>query len=258
MKAGTFVNLLFVLTMIASMAGAISANVAPAAAAPTFTPPTPVFSNAVAFDTSPALRDLPPRAAMPLAPANPSAEPLDIRPDRGPVFQDKGFSGDGALQSNATPRAAIQAPAIAAPTVNFEGVSSLDNFNVFGFRVNPPDPMGDVGPNNYVEMINLTLSIFDKQGNRLAGPTAIGDLWAGFAMNDCTDPSGDPVVLYDQLVDRWILSQFTTRGPKYYDCVAISKTGDPTGAYYRYAFVTQPDPELPGGTFFPDYPKYGV
>ena len=65
-------------------------------------------------------------------------------------------------------------------------------------------------------------------------------------------------MVYDQLEDRWLLSQFTTRGPMYYDCVAISQTGDPTGAYYRYAFVTQPDPELPGGTFFPDYPKYGV
>jgi len=59
----------------------------------------------------------------------------------------------------------------------------------------------------------------------------------GFAIDDCADPSGDPVVLYDQLEDRWLLSQFTTRGPLYYDCVAISQTGDPTGAYYRYAFV---------------------
>ncbi|HXD11897.1 MAG TPA: hypothetical protein VN653_17655, partial [Anaerolineales bacterium] len=76
--------------------------------------------------------------------------------------------------------------------------------------------------------------------------------------------SGDPVVLYDQFADRWLLSQFTTRGlddPSlpFYNCVAISQTGDPTGAYYRYAFITQPDPEAPaGGSFFPDYPKYGV
>jgi len=142
--------------------------------------------------------------------------------------------------------------------VNFEGLSNQDNFNVFGFRVNPPDPMGDVGPKNYVELINIVLGIYDKQGNLLVGPVPIGALWNGFAVSDCTDPSGDPVVLYDQLEDRWLLSQFTTRGPKYYDCVAISQSGDPTGAYYRYAFVTQPDPELPGGTFFPDYPKYGV
>ena len=75
-------------------------------------------------------------------------------------------------------------------------------------------------------------------------------MWSGFAVEDCTDPSGDPIVIYDQLEDRWLLTQFTTRGPMYYDCVAISQTGDPTGAYYRYAFSS--------GNFFPDVPKYGV
>jgi hypothetical protein len=62
--------------------------------------------------------------------------------------------------------------------------------------------------------------------------------------------------VYDQLVNRWILSQFTTRftanpiDDRFYNCVAVSKTPDPTGEYYRYAF--------PSGNFFPDYPKYGV
>jgi phospholipase C len=69
------------------------------------------------------------------------------------------------------------------------------------------------------------------------------------------------VVLYDQTTDHWILSQFTTRGldaqvPNY-NCVAVSVTGDATGAYYRYAFPTQAD-NVDGGYFFPDYPKYGV
>jgi hypothetical protein len=101
--------------------------------------------------------------------------------------------------------------------------------------------------------------VYDKQGNLLSGPTEIGALWAGFAIDDCTDPSGDPIVLYDQFADRWILSQFTTRGdPYYYNCVAISKTGDPTGEYYRYAFVTQADANVAGTYYFPDYPKYSV
>ena len=94
------------------------------------------------------------------------------------------------------------------------------------------------------------------------GPVDTGTLWAGFPIEDCTDPSGDPVVLYDQTTDHWILSQFTTRGlddPSlpFYNCVAVSQTGDPTGAYYRYAFITQAD-DVDGGYFFPDYPKYGV
>jgi len=134
--------------------------------------------------------------------------------------------------------------------LTFEGLANADNLALYGFRVAPPDPVGDVGPNHYVEMINLVFAVYDKQGNRLTGPTKLGDLWAGFAIPDCTDPSGDPVVVYDQLEDRWLLTQFTTRGPIFYNCVAISQTGDPTGAYFRYAFSA--------GEFFPDYPKYGV
>jgi hypothetical protein len=211
----------------------------------------PKFSEAVAFDVSKAARDIAPMSGGGRF-ALPEGGLLDIRPERGPVAKDTGFSGDAALGQS---KAAMKKGDVFA---NFEGISNFDNFNLFGFRVNPPDPVGDVGPNHYVEMVNLAYAVYDKTGNLVAGPFAIGDLWAGFAVEDCTDPSGDPVVLYDQQVNRWILSQFTTRGPKYYDCVAVSKTPDPTGEYYRYAFVTQPDPELPGGSFFPDYPKYGV
>jgi hypothetical protein len=164
-----------------------------------------------------------------------------------------GASGYAAQQSSA---------AIAPPLLTFEGLSNQDNFNTFGFRVNPPDPDGDVGPNHYVEIVNLLFAVYDKAGNRLLGPVDTGTLWAGFSVPDCTDPSGDPIVLYDQTTDRWILTQFTTRGlddPSlpFYNCVAVSQTGDPTGAYFSYAFITQAD-TADGGFFFPDYPKYGV
>ncbi|MGH8135017.1 MAG: hypothetical protein ACRER4_01620 [Steroidobacteraceae bacterium] len=227
--------------------------------------PKAKFSTAVAFDVSRPLREItPPSVLRQAAPRSASAEPLDIRPDRGPVGVDKGFSGDAALQGSSQRRSTeLSIAAIAGPMVNFEGLSNQDNFEMFGFRVAPPDPVGDVGPNHYVEMINLVYAVYDKQGALLAGPVDTGLLWSGFAVEDCTDPSGDPIVLYDQQADRWILSQFTTRGlnppftAPFYNCVAISQTGDPTGAYYRYAFITQPD-DVDGGYFFPDYPKYGV
>src|SRR5438552_7243291 len=214
----------------------------PASAQPTARtqPLTPKFSPAVAFDVSPAVRNLP-RATRPLT--FPPDTILEVRPERGPVVQSKGYSGDAAVQ------ALSPAVAIPSPLANFEGLSNQDNFNIFGFRVNPPDPNGEVGPNHYVEMINLVFAVYDKAGNKVLGPVDTGTLWAGFAIPDCTDPSGDPVVLYDQLEDRWLLTQFTTRGPIFYNCVAVSQTGDPTGAYYRYAFST--------GVNFPDYPKYG-
>jgi hypothetical protein len=220
--------------------------------------PKPKFSVAKAFDVSPKLRELTSGASLATARRLPPQDLVEIRPERGPVAKDRGHSADAALRGEAARSGALAAATIAPPLVSFEGMSNQDNFNLFGGRVNPPDPVGDVGPNHYVEMINLAVAVYDKQGSLLQGPYAIGDLWAGFAIEDCTDPSGDPIVVYDQPEDRWILSQFTTAGPVYYDCVAISQTGDPTGSYYRYAFVTQADPDLAGGTFFPDYPKYGV
>ena len=226
--------------------------------------PKPKFSQAVAFDTTTALRDLAQRASTRAPQGVFSPEPREIRPERGPDAADRGFSGDGAIDGAGALRAAEanSTATIPAPLLTFEGLSNQDNFNVFGFRVNPPDPNGDVGPNHYVEMINLVFGVYDKQGNLLLGPVDTGTLWAGFPIEDCTDPSGDPIVLYDQLEDRWLLSQFTTRfsdvpeNDVFYNCVAISQTGDPTGAYYRYAFITQQAEG--GGGFFPDYQKYGV
>jgi len=236
---------------------AVAAVFAAASGVVSAAPPKPRFSEAKAFDISPPLT----RIVAGRPPVSLSQEPIEIRPERGPVAKGVGQSADGALQGGAAASArtfAAAAATIQAPLANFEGISNQDNFNLYGGRVNPPDPVGDVGPNHYVEMVNLAYAVYDKQGNLLVGPAKIGDLWQNYPVADCAGAWGDPIVVYDQLEDRWILSQFTAAGPIYYNCVAISVTGDPTGAYYRYAFVTQPDPELPGGTFFPDYPKYGV
>jgi len=244
------VPVLAVVMMIFSLVGAFPAGAAPQGPKG----PKPKFYDNVAFDVSPTLRELAANRQVPEVSDN--EEEKEVREEGAPeAAADSGFSGDNVVQS-AIPSVA----ALSGPMANFEGLSNQDNANIFGFRVNPPDPVGDVGPNHYVEMVNLVFAVYDKSGNLLLGPVDTGTLWDGFVVPDCTDPSGDPVVLYDQFSDRWLLSQFTTRFDTgiFYNCVAISQTGDPTGAYYRYAFITQPDPEWPGGTFFPDYPKYGV
>jgi hypothetical protein len=134
--------------------------------------------------------------------------------------------------------------------VSFEGIPATANIPILGGIPIPPDPVGDVGPNHYVEMVNTAWAVFSKTGTRLLGPLSLASIWAGFEVPDCQDNSGDPVVLHDQLANRWILTQFTTLGPTFYNCVAVSTTADPTGSYFRYAFST--------GVNFPDYPKYGV
>jgi len=226
--------------VMAALAAAICAGAATKASAVSMSRGTsqgPVFTWDVAHDTSLPLRDLA-AGRIPGEGEDPANEV-----EGGPLADGVGYSPDGALQT------AMPPATIPSTQANFEGLSNQDNFNIFGFRVNPPDPNGEVGPNNYVEMINLVFGIYDKAGNLLLGPVDTGTLWSGFAIPDCTDPSGDPVVMYDQFTDRWILTQFTTRGPEYWNCVAVSTTSDPTGSYYRYAFSTGPN--------FPDYPKYG-
>jgi len=238
------------LSLLAAIVG--MAIAAPAFGAQRVPRLTPKFTEPTAFDVSDPLWVLAvKRKGLRVL----TEEEREIRPEPVTPVQDRGFSGDGAVQG---PSLLSPAAAIPSPLTNFEGLNNTDNFNIFGFRVNPPDPVGAVGPNHYVEMINLLFAVYDKSGALLAGPTDTGSLWAGFAVPDCTDPSGDPIVLYDKLQDRWILSQFTTRGLfdltlPFYNCVAVSVTGDPTGSYYRYAFETTYN----GVFYFPDYPKYG-
>ncbi|HET9244033.1 MAG TPA: hypothetical protein VFN99_11375 [Gaiella sp.] len=208
--------------------------------------------DASAYDVSKPLREL-------AKSAKPSGTVPATRRGADPIVIERS-TGESAATASVT--SSFSTMAVGPTLANFEGLSNQDNFNVFGFRVNPPDPVGDVGPNHYVEMINLVFAVYSKTGTKLLGPVDTGTLWDDFPIEDCTDPSGDPIVVYDQFADRWLLSQFTTRGLAdptlpFYNCVAVSQTGDPTGAYHRYAFITQPDTD-DGGYFFPDYPKYGV
>ncbi|GAB4320171.1 MAG: hypothetical protein Kow00127_12480 [Bacteroidales bacterium] len=137
--------------------------------------------------------------------------------------------------------------ALSQPLVNFEGTRNSDN----GSGLAPPDVEGDVGPNHYFQMCNVIFQIFDKSGNTLLGPADNSTIWSGFIGPWTGSNDGDPIVLYDEQADRWLVSQFavnTTNGT-YWELVAISTTPDPTGSYYRYAFQF---------ASFPDYPKLGV
>jgi len=246
-RAFTHVRILAAIVLVLTAVALVFLAVSPPAVAqprPRMHSLTPTFSKAVAFDVSPALRSLKPIAR---APAYLAGTILEIRPEsEGPVARRAKARGlDGALQI------LNPAPTIPGPLLTFDGLSNQDNFNRFGGRVNPQDPNGEVGPNNFVEMINILFAVYDKAGNLLAGPFDTGSLFAGFPVANCSLNAGDPVVLYDQFKDRWLLSQFTpsNSGPEFWNCVAISTTSDPTGSYYRYAFSTGPN--------FPDYPKYG-
>jgi hypothetical protein len=149
---------------------------------------------------------------------------------------------------------APEAPATAATGFNFDGVKG--NVLTSGY---PPDTNGSAGNNQYVETVNTDYQVWSlnrttKTPTSILGPVSINTLWANFGGACQTENDGDPVVLYDKVANRWLISQFTSNpdaGGVFYQCVAISTTADATKTYARYAFAVP-------GKDFGDYPHYGV
>jgi hypothetical protein len=147
-------------------------------------------------------------------------------------------------------RTLIGIPAIPSPILQWQGIA----YPGVGCNCAPPDTNGEVGKTQYVQIVNEGVQVFDKlTGASVFGPVAISSIWSGFG-GACEDSGhGDPVVIYDQLADRWIISQFavpSSASVPQDECIAISQTGDATGAWYRYGFHLSGD--------FLDYPKLGV
>ena len=134
-------------------------------------------------------------------------------------------------------------PANYAPLQNFEGIGNLSG-------VYPPDTQGDVGPDKYIQVVNMNFCIYSKTGTILLGPAAISTIFAGIPPPWNGTNNGDPIVLYDQAANRWMISEFSLPSGNYAELVAVSQTSDPTGSWYRYVFQF--------GTKMPDYPKFGI
>jgi hypothetical protein len=153
---------------------------------------------------------------------------------------------DGALQSSFGPDGHFHLN-IPSPIVVFEGVGVTNSA--------PPDTEGAVGPNDYVQIVNGGgVQIFDKNGVPRGPAFKLSTLFAPLGGVDASNDNGDGLVLYDRMANRWILSQFafaSTATPPYHQPIAVSKTGDPTGAYWAYDFITP-------GNDFPDYGKIGA
>jgi hypothetical protein len=222
------------------------------------TPPAPGAEGAAAHAVSPPvmlLRD---------APAGPRWQrPVRSIPRRGAAVQAPARAAAPALVAEPLPAPAVAVP---APIGTFEGIGDAFRGLAGTFSVNsaPPDTVGDVGPSHYVQMVNAAFGVFDKSGTVLAGPTATNALFGALgATHKCfTTNQGDGIVLYDPLADRWFLSQFAfdvdaSGNPiaPFFQCVALSRTNDPTGQYDLWALGPF---KFNGADALNDYPKFGV
>ena len=149
------------------------------------------------------------------------------------------------------------------PIQNFQSLALLDA--VVGGQAGcgyPPDTNGEVGLNHYILAVNCAYAIYDKAtGTRLAAFTENSLFSGGPTGTLCdTESTGDPVVVYDQVANRWILTNFAFTsfpGPgPFYQCFAVSQTSDPVvGGWFLYA-VRIDQGAVPAGTL-PDYGKFG-
>jgi hypothetical protein len=169
---------------------------------------------------------------------------LKILPTSPPLNEPEYAVADVALQVKSLP------PVAANLGLNMDGLGQ----GQYGFLLefSPPDTNGAVGATQYVQWVNAEFAVFDKAtGALIAGPTQGNALWAGFG-GGCEDNNdGDPIVQYDKMADRWILTQFSISTLPYTQCVAVSTTNDATGTYNRYSYSF-------GDSDFSDYPKLGV
>ncbi len=128
--------------------------------------------------------------------------------------------------------------ALSEPILNFQAQTS---------PYFPPDECGAAGPNHFMQAVNTTYAIYSKTGQLLAGPTNMNQLFGSVPGANCND--GDPIILYDQMADRWFAAEFSLCGNPDRMLIAISTTNDPTGTWYQYSFNM-------GG--MPDYEKFGI
>ncbi|MDQ2856318.1 MAG: fibronectin type III domain-containing protein [Acidobacteriota bacterium] len=190
-------------------------------------------------DTSRALRDMKPQ------PAHPKTE-HEANPNPKIPIKHKDLP-DTAVQDRFDVLKTMAALNMPSPLLNFNGIA----FPGVACNCAPPDTDGEVGATQYVQIVNEGFQVFNKTtGASVLGPVGISTIWTGFSGPCETAGDGDPVALYDQLANRWVISQFAGASVPTDECIAVSTTSDATGSYNRYGFHL--------GTNFFDYPHLGV
>jgi hypothetical protein len=196
--------------------------------------------------------------------SRPLREMFDTNEKPGPARAGRDFEPGHPLPIGNTNPAGIDP--LVEKSVSMPSALALPKAGTIGtgvdpaFRVAPPDTTGDVGPNHYVQWVNLRYSIYTLTrdvNNQITGfnivpgfPKNGNVVWQGFGGTCQTNNDGDPIVQYDQLANRWVLTQFAVSTTPYTQCVAVSTGPDPTGSYFRYSYSY--------GQSFNDYPKLGV
>ena len=204
-------------------------------------PGAPTVSYPVGFAISPQLSRL-----KALAPSTRSASRSEEPSDEYPRPIPASHGRSGSTNHHPTAEAFLQTEALETGNIVAQTTFSGVGFN----GLFPPDPNIAVGPNHIVELVNTEIAVFSKTGSIYPGyPKQLNLLWSNLGGSCAANDVGDPIVQYDRLADRFIVSQIGSRVAPFSECIAISTTNDPTGSYYMYSY---------NFSSLDDYPKFAV
>jgi hypothetical protein len=176
------------------------------------------------------------------------------------------------LQNFAATTAITTATILISSSSNVLAASSLtiiQNFQGSTFdqsRFLPPDTMGAVGTNHYVELINGRYAVYNKTGNGIGtvGTTLFASnldaFWTNAGVTGFTSTTFDPRVVFDSHSKRWFaasvdrptnVSPTGDRTIANNFLLAVSKTDNPLDGWTGFKFAGDP-------TRFTDFPTLGL
>jgi hypothetical protein len=151
--------------------------------------------------------------------------------------------------------AMLSSPAHAGLMYGFEGTSLLDNVTL-GNAFRPPDTMGAVGTNQFLESTNGSYTVYNKSTGDVLQRMNFNTFWAnaGIAPVNGATSQGDQRILFDHYTNRWISVGFSGTVNKIN--IGVSDTSDALGAWKSTVLTALPGGPFANGTA--DYPTLGM
>lgn len=197
------------------------------------------------------------------------------------------YLSGGPTPDHTLPTSIGEAPSAGLSLLNpgFSGFDGLDHTDqrlagtgVYAntqFSLEPPDQGLCVGNGFVVETVNTAFAIYDQKGTLLAGPVPANQFFGLAPEVDRKagvfgDFTSDPKCIYDWTANRFYITLLQLdvdpatggfTGPSH-TLIAVSRTGNPTGAWDAYALDTTNDgsngtPKHPGCPCLGDQPLLG-
>lgn len=172
------------------------------------------------------------------------SSPKQLQPPT-PVEVENAIVGPPTVEPTPSVTAGSVEGTLARMGIRFPAMNSTIN------PIHPPDTMGAIGPRHFVEVLNGSFAVYDRDtGQRLdrVSLPAFFSIVPGFKF--------DPRVIFDAPSGRWIASAARSPGntpTPFGICLAVSQTDDPLGDWFQVFFS---DPVLPDTLH--DFPMLGV